>query len=102
MSVNPSPLRPAALACPICGEPIAVFEALDRTYPEEQRVQATEALILHHVQIQHTMHDVLAALGIARNALMDIAPLADDLAAASQTAAAKAIDEAVERGLGHV
>jgi hypothetical protein len=63
-------------------------------------VQATEALILHHVQIQHTMHDVLAALGIARNALMDIANTVSS--APDPDTAYNAIDEAVERGLGHV
>jgi hypothetical protein len=46
------------------------------------------------------MHDVLAALGIARNALMDIANTVSS--APDPDTAYNAIDEAVERGLGHV
>jgi hypothetical protein len=97
MSVNPSPLRPAALACPVCGEAIAILTpSVELT--EEQIVEATEMMVLVHVQTRHTTHEVLAALGTARNALMDIAPLADDMRK-YETATANAIDEAVERGL---
>ena len=38
----------------------------------EKRVAADEAAILAHVELQHTLHEVLVALGTARNALLRI------------------------------
>lgn len=93
MSINPSPLN-IALRCPICGEPI---DALRRPGASEDEIlEATHALVLMHVQSQHTMHAVLTALGTARNALMDLRE------ATKGWAEFNLIEEDIARGLGNV
>lgn len=100
MAVNPSPLdQPIALLCPICREPIEVLRP-DVPMTEEQRVEATEAMILMHVQAQHTMHSVLAALGTARNALMDIADACEYQTAPDARVLGDALRPMIHRGLG--
>ena len=122
MSINPSPIQPAAFICPLCGERIEAMTMTDTRNapaPEDwtpnlslhpsvnaanfataQNLEANEALIHAHMLSNHTMHEALLALGVARNALFDIVNMAADWNDPDESLgwADKAI-EVAERGL---
>lgn len=122
MSINPSPIQPAAFICPLCGERIEAMTMTDTRNapaPEDwtpnlslhpsvnaanfataQNLEANEALIHAHMLSNHTMHEALLALGVARNALFDIHAICHEQASAPDAAViAGDILEVVERGL---
>lgn len=120
MSTNPSPLK-RAFVCPLCGEPIDALEPhetrnapapddwepnLSVNYAQNaaqfamaQNMAANEALIWAHFESYHSLREAVLALGVARNALMEIRPLADDMRK-YETSTANLIDDLVDRGLG--
>ena len=63
-------------------------------YATMQNMEANEALILAHVEGQHTIAEVLVCLGTARNALMEIREVAGGWAEWSD------LEPTVQRGLG--
>lgn len=115
----------AIFLCPICGDHVPAFNADEISIPPgtpmpsfaseeefiawaaqaklEALVKANEAVVLHHVQIRHTIADVLQALGTARNALMDIRAAWDDPSTSESDVwdwMSENLDQAIERGLG--
>jgi hypothetical protein len=61
-----------------------------------QNMQANEALILAHVESQHTVKQLLIALGVARNALQEIR----ETLATNGALGAATIYRLIDRGLG--
>ena len=110
----------AIFLCPVCGAQVPAFNADEIPTPpapevaqtEEQHiawaaeaklkalVEANEAVLLQHVQINHSIAQVLEVLGTARNALMDVREMAERAQSAETLVYASDLIEAAQRGLG--
>ncbi len=121
MTINPSPLQ-RAFICPLCGEAIEAMdptETKDAPSPEgwvpnlslnpiqnavnfamAQNMAANEAIIWAHFESHHTLREAVLALGRARNALMEIVTLCDDVVAPDAIDLAMNIEPVANRGLG--
>lgn len=126
MTVNPSPMT-RAFICPLCGAPIEAMtpeqtvnapapkdwdyserpgetfgEAMQRgaEFRLAQNMEANEALIWAHFESHHSLKEAVLALGVARNALMEIR----EILAGGDYAELKVdlVEPVVERGLGNV